>query len=166
MKRFWTKKEDGELRLLWKTMSAKEIGLLLGRSQAAVANRARRLQLDSGLRCGTNDRAWTVDEDRAYVRMYEAGMSPREMAARLNRTVTAIHCHRDEIGLPPIKPRVTDEEIAVIRRCAQAGMTDAETAIELGTRNKKVINLVRKRLGIDNGHRQLETAGKTRLCET
>ena len=83
-----------------------------------------------------NGRAWTEKEIRELREMYEAGVPCREMAARLGRSLKAVHarCIRAGVNRGPVnrKRKWTEAERATVRRMFAAGRPDAEIALATG----------------------------------
>lgn len=79
-----------------------------------------------------NGRAWTEEELRELREMYEAGVPCREMAARLGRSLKAIHsrCILAGVNRGSVnrKRKWTDADRETVRRMFAAGRRDAEIA--------------------------------------
>lgn len=72
-------------------MTARELAKQLGRSEASIVNRVRRLNLKSKY-------AWTNEEDNV-LRKHYGSMSARELGEQLNRSTSAVKAQVHRLGL-------------------------------------------------------------------
>ncbi len=97
----WRPDEDNLLRLLWPSSSWEAImAALPGRTPGAISQRACGLGLSRRVRKKLPDVAhtWTDEDDRELGRLYAAGVSAAEIAAKLGRTERAVMARASIIG--------------------------------------------------------------------
>lgn len=98
-----------------------------------------------------NGRAWTEEELRELREMYAAGVPCREMAARLGRSLKAIHARCILAGVNQgagsRKRKWTEAEREAVRRMFAAGRRDAEIALATG-RSAAAVTEMRHCMGL------------------
>lgn len=114
-----------------------------------------------------NGRAWTEEELRELREMYEAGVPCREMAARLGRSLKAIHsrCILAGVNRGSVnrKRKWTDADRETVRRMFAAGRRDAEIARAAG-RSAAAVTEMRHCMGlVRREHRRWTPEERLRL---
>ena len=95
----WSDADDDRLRQLWSTEPLARLAPSLGRSQACVQNRARKLGLvNPGAARWFATTPWTEPEDQA-IRSDWARIDSRTTAERLNRSHDAVCRRARKLGL-------------------------------------------------------------------
>lgn len=123
----WQRWEDEYLLAHYSTTSYKDIATTLGRSCAAIMARTAML----GVR---KKRAWTKEILGNVRDMLAMGKSYEEIAARYGSAVSAVYSivkrYRIKTYRPPLR-RWTEEEDAIVRQMAEAGLRDKDIAERL-----------------------------------
>ena len=91
----WTKEDDKQLKTLYGTMKAKDLGTILNRTEAAIYKRAGWLGLTEKL----NYHFWTPMEDSILTDMVNQGCSHQMVADKLDMNIKAVHHRAHRLGL-------------------------------------------------------------------
>lgn len=122
----WSRNDERLLRRDYQRYGPRYVARLLGRTRAAVRNKAYQMKLTE-----TPGRSWTAVDDRT-LRRYHAHMAMPELAAKLGRSVPAVGARLTKLGLSTEKaPAWSAKEIAFLRRHAHT-MRRSEVAARLG----------------------------------
>lgn len=140
MARRWTAAEDEQVRSHtlnqwgWKPLARR-----LGRSHAAVVNRAVRLRKHDPVhwcpkrRCDGAARMWMPDEDTLVMRLDQQGATLERIAAATGRTPNAVRQRLYRLrGSANPRQKVSKNERLRAATCARNGMTAAQIAARLG----------------------------------
>lgn len=144
----WTPAEDKMLSdMKEKDMSDRDMGIALGRTPAAVANRCLVLGLKRNRR----------PFEAAIKRMWRIGRTLREIAEELGVHPTTVIFHRKRLGLPGRRPSTsprewTPAEDDQLRRLRARGLMGVEIEEIMG-RNPSVQSLRAKKIGAPIGSR-------------
>lgn len=141
----WTDAEDAFLTE-HQDWSAQKIADELHRTSLSVRGRRHKLGL------GSPPRRWSDEDVTALTEMVSAGMTHKEAADVLDRTVPAVHRRCQMLGLSfsEIKPWTASED-AKLRRAVESGAAFEATARELG-RSVSSLHYRRAKLGLPLVH--------------
>lgn len=168
MGRRWEKDELDLLRADYGrgVLSASDIADAIDRSVTQVRDQARKLGLQS--RQTRPARRWT-EEELAILRRDYGTRAAEDIAAQLQRGLSAVYLAARNIGLSDSIRPWSEEEYAKLKAMNAEGWPDTHVAKELG-RDRHAVSARRKSLGLPSHMkgekwRQAISAGVKRQCE-
>jgi hypothetical protein len=124
----WIEEQKHFLEKNYQSLTAREIGKMLGRSHKAVARQAGRMHLRASRRYGRGGRPWTEEEEKVLIENY--GKTPyQEIAQKIDRTKWAVRARATKLGLTKYQHSLPTFNLTDIEKGYIAGIIDGEGTI-------------------------------------